>query len=142
MSIRFALVAVLALGAAPLAAQGGGMGAGMGGGMRAGGMMAGAPDAAKLTTDLGLDEAQAEKVTALVAAYKESTKGVQAWMDGIRASGGMQAMRNAPGAQDSLAKMRTARTKFEADLKAILTLDQAKKYDEMQAAARPRRPGT
>jgi Spy/CpxP family protein refolding chaperone len=38
--------------------------------------------------------------------------------------------------------MRTARTKFDADLKAILTADQAKKYDEMQAAARPRRPGT
>jgi Spy/CpxP family protein refolding chaperone len=141
MSIRFALVAVLALGVAPLAAQGGGGGMG-GGGMRAGGMMAAAPDAAKLTTDLGLDEAQAAKVTALVAAHKEATKGVQAWMDGIRASGDMQAMRNAPGAQDSLAKMRTARTKFDADLKAILTADQAKKYDEMQAAARPRRPGT
>lgn len=138
MSIRFALVAVLALGAAPLAAQGGGMG----GGMRAGGMMTAAPDADKLTTDLGLDSAQAAKVTALVAAHKEATTGVQAWMDGIRASGDMQAMRNAPGAQDSLTKMRGARTKFDADLKAILTADQAKKYDEMQPPARPRRQGT
>lgn len=139
MQFRVAMVAVALFAAAPLAAQGGGMG---GGGMRAGGMMGAAPDAAKLTTDLGLDSAQAAKVTALVATYTESTKGVQAWMDGIRASGDMQAMRNAPGAQDSLAKMRTARETFTTGLKAILTPAQAAKYDEMQAAARPRRPGT
>lgn len=137
MTTRLAALALLALAAAPLAAQGGGMG----GGMRMGSMMT-APDAAKLTTDLALDSAQAAQATALVAAYREATKGVQGWMDGIRASGNMAAMRNAPGAQDSLAKLRTARTKFDADLKAILTPEQAKKYDELQAAARPRRPGS
>lgn len=147
MKVRFGVLAAAALLAAPMAAQGGGAGGGAGaggraGGARGGGFMAPAPDADQLIKQLHISGGGAGKVSKLVEAYKVETKGPQAWLDGIRASGDMQAMRNAPGAQDSLAKLRTARTKFDADLKAILTPDQAKQYDEMMASARPRRPGS
>lgn len=148
MQIRFAVLAAAALLAAPVAAQGGGAGGGerpgggVGGAARGGGFMAPAPDADQLIKQLGLGGGQAGKVRALVAAYKTETKGPQEWVDGIRASGDMQAMRSAPGAQDSLAKLRSAREKFDKELKAVLTPEQAKQYDEMQAAGRPRRPGS
>lgn len=146
MKVRFGVLAAAALLAAPLAAQGGGSGgggrAGGGAGARGGGFVTAAPDANQLVKELHIDGGVAGKVHALVEAYKKETKGPQAWVDGIRASGDMQAMRSAPGAQDSLAKLRGARTKFDTELKAILTPEQAKQYDEMRAAARPRRPGS
>lgn len=148
MQIRFAVLAAAALLAAPVAAQGGGAGGGgrpgggAGGAARGGGFMAPAPDADQLVKQLKLSDESAAKVAKLVEAYKAETKGPQAWVDGIRASGDMQAMRSAPGAQDSLAKLRSARAKFDKELKAMLTPEQAKQYDEMQAAGRPRRPGS
>ncbi|PKL09577.1 MAG: hypothetical protein CVV51_03125 [Spirochaetae bacterium HGW-Spirochaetae-7] len=111
MQIRFAVLAAAALLAAPVAAQGGGAGGGgrpgggAGGAARGGGFMAPAPDADQLVKQLKLSDESAAKVAKLVEAYKAETKGPQAWVDGIRASGDMQAMRSAPGAQDSLAKL-------------------------------------
>jgi Spy/CpxP family protein refolding chaperone len=129
MKKSISMLAVALIMAAPLAAQGGGMAAGRGGmGM---GAMTAVPNVDTLASQLSLTAEQKPKVAELVNAFATSTKGVRDWMAGLQASGGMAAMRDNPGAQDSLTKLRDARTKFAADLKGVLTQAQATKYDEL-----------
>ncbi len=129
MKKAISMLAVAVILAAPLAAQGGGMGGG-GRGMGMGAMTA-VPNADTLAAQLTLTAEQKPKVAELVKSFDTSTKSVRDWMAGLQANGGMAAMRDNPGAQDSLTKLRNARTKFATDLKALLTAQQAAKYDEL-----------
>lgn len=139
MKKAISMLAVAVIMAAPLAAQGGGMG--MGGGRGMGGGMMAVPNADSLSSQLSLSAEQKPKVAALVKNFETSTKSVRDWMTGLQASGGMAAMRDNPGAQDSLTKLRDARTKFTTDLKALLTPEQVAKYDQLYPAMRPRQGG-
>ncbi len=135
MKARFALLATLAVFAAPLAAQGGGQGMRMGGGM-----MAAAPSLDSLTAQLVLTEEQQPKVAAVLKAYEESTKDAQAFVTKMRESGNMQGLRDNPDAMKHMTALRDARSKMTTDLKAILTTEQSAKYDELYPQ-RMRRPG-
>ncbi len=126
MKKAISILAVAVIMAAPLAAQGGGMRGGMGMGA-----MTAVPNADTLAAQLTLTAEQKPKVAELVKSFDTSTKGVRDWMAGLQASGGMAAMRDNPGAQDSLTRLRDARTKFGTDLKALLTPAQVAKYDEL-----------
>ncbi|MES2123286.1 MAG: Spy/CpxP family protein refolding chaperone [Gemmatimonadota bacterium] len=128
MKSRFALLAVLVVAASPLAAQGGGGGGGMGRGM------GGGINVEQMTTLYSLTPDQVAKATELKKAYDASTAGVQAWMTKLRESGDMAAMRDAPGAADSMKKMTTAREAYNAEFKKILTPTQAAKFDSVAAA--------
>lgn len=135
MKVRFAVLAALAVVAAPLAAQGGGQ-------MRqGGGMMAAAPTLDSLKVQLTLTEEQLPKVEAALAAYEASTKDAQAFVAKVRASGDMQAMRDNPDAAKHMGTLRDARTKLATDIKAVLTTEQAAKYDELYPQRMGRRPG-
>lgn len=138
MKSPYALLALLVVAAAPLAAQGGGGGGGMGGGRGMGGGI----NVEQLTTLYSLTPAQAAKATELKKTYDASTAGVQAWITKMRESGDMAAMREAPGAADSMKKMTTAREAFNAEFKKILTGAQVTTFDSVQAAraARMQRP--
>ena len=125
MKSRLALIALMTIATAPLAAQGGGMR--MGGGQ--------AMNVEALTSMYTLSTEQQTKTTTLVAAYNESTKGVQAWMMKLRESGAdMASIRSTPGFADSTKKMTDARAKFDADFKALLVGTQVAKFDSVTAA--------
>ena len=132
MKARFALAAIMVLGTAPLAAQGGAR-------MGQQGM-----SIDNLTTLYSLSAEQKTKTEALLATYTESTKGVTAWMMKLRESGAdRQAMASTPGFADSTKKVNDSRAKFEADFKAILVGTQVAKFDSVAAvrAARMRPQG-
>lgn len=134
MMVRALALMALALGAAPLAAQ-------QGGGMRGGGMMMGAaPDVEQLTTALALTPEQVTKAKMLVATLDSTVKPTRDWVQAQMQTGGMAAMRDNPTARDSMMKMRTARTMFDAEFKKLLTPEQVTKYDAWLAEQRPRRP--
>lgn len=132
MKSCYAFLSMLVVAAAPLAAQGG-MGSGGGGG----GM-----NVDRMATLYHLTPEQVAKATELTKAYNASTAGVQAWMAKLRESGDMAAMRDAPGAADSMKKMNTARDAFNVEFKKILTAAQVTTFDSVQAAraARMQRP--
>ncbi len=138
MKSPYALLALLVVVAAPLAAQGGGGSGGMGGGRGMGGGI----NVEQMTTMYSLTPAQATKATELKKTYDASTAGVQAWIAKLRESGDMAAMREAPGAADSMKKMTTAREAFNGEFKKILTAAQVTTFDSVQAAraARMQRP--
>ncbi len=123
MKSRFALVAVMALLAAPVAAQGGG-GGGMGGGGGRGGGRGMNIDA--LTTMYTLTPEQVKKADALLVTYNAAAQPLQQYMMAARQGGGEI---NA----DSAKKSTELRAKFNADFKALLDADQAKKFDSVQA---------
>jgi Spy/CpxP family protein refolding chaperone len=77
--------------------------------------MAPADRAAQLKTQLALTDDQTAKVTAIYTAQAKS-------MDSLRNAGG------------DMSAMRPMMTATNAKVKAVLTADQAKKFDEMQAA--------
>jgi hypothetical protein len=133
MKSRFALVAVMALLAAPVAAQGGGGG---GGGMGGGGGRGGGRgmNIEALTTTYTLSAEQVKKADALLVSYNAAVQPLMQYMMAARQDGGEV---NA----DSMTKQRELRTKFNADFKAILNADQAKKFDSVQAAAPQGRGG-
>lgn len=136
MKSRFALLTLLVIAAAPLAAQGGG------GGMGGGGRMGGGMNIEQMSTMYSLTPDQVAKATELKKAYDASTSGVQAWMTKMRESGDMAAMRDAPGAADSMKKMTDARAAFNVEFKKLLTAAQAAQFDSVQAArANRQRPG-
>lgn len=131
MKARLAVLSSLALLAAPLAAQGGG-GSARGGNPMS---MLEVPATATLTEQLTLTPEQVTKVTVLSAAYDSATAKDRAAVAKVMEAGDMQALRG----NESFTKVREARTKFATDLKAILTKDQAAKYDELYPT-RGRRP--
>jgi Spy/CpxP family protein refolding chaperone len=136
MKVRFALLASLAVLAAPLAAQGGQ-------GMRMGGGMMGTPPSIDtLSAQLALTAEQKPKVEAALAAYTESTKDAREFMTKAMAGGGMAGMRDNPEAMKHLTTIREARTKLATDIKAAVTPEQAAKYDELYPQRMGRRPGT
>jgi hypothetical protein len=136
MKVRFALLASLAMLAAPLAAQGNT-------GMRTGGgMMGAAPTIDSLKAQLTLTAEQLPKVEAALAAYQASTKDAQAFMAKIRESGNMQGMRDNPDAMKHMTTLREARAKLATDIKAAVTTEQAAKYDELYPQRMGRRPGS
>ncbi|MEO8479091.1 MAG: hypothetical protein ABI542_05600 [Gemmatimonadota bacterium] len=129
MKARLAVLSSLVLLAAPLAAQGGGA-------MRGNPMsMLEVPATATLTEQLTLTADQVTKVTVLAAAFDSSTVKDRTAVAKLIEAGDMQALRG----NESFTKVREARTKFTADLKAILTPAQVTKYDELYPA-RVRRP--
>jgi len=77
---------------------------------------------------------QVTKADALIKAYQESTRPLQQYMMAQRQGGGEV---NA----DSMKKSTDLRTKFNADIKALLTGDQVKKWDSVQAAQAARMGG-
>jgi Spy/CpxP family protein refolding chaperone len=125
------MLAALALVAAPLAAQGGGM-AGRGNPMA----MLSVPTVDTLTHQLGLTADQQVKVKALVATYDSSTATDRAEVSKVMAAGNMQALRG----NASFGKVREARTKFVAALKEVLTPEQVTKYDALYPSRMGRRP--
>jgi Spy/CpxP family protein refolding chaperone len=129
MKSRLALVAMLVVAAAPLAAQGGGGPPGGGRGMGGRGM-----NIEAMTTLYTLTPEQVTKADALIKAYQESTRPLQQYMMAQRQGGGEV---NA----DSMKKSTDLRTKFNADIKALLTGDQVKKFDSVQAAQAARMGG-
>ena len=129
MKSRFALVAVMALVAAPLAAQGGGGGGGGGG--RGGGR---GMNIEAMTTLYTLTPEQVKKADALLVTYNAGVQPLMQYMMAARQGGGEVS-------PDSTKKQQELRTKFNADFKAILTADQAKKFDSVQAAAPQGRGG-
>lgn len=137
MTVRYALLATLAMFAAPLAAQGG-QGMRQGGGM---GMMGAAPTLDTLTAQLGLTAEQLPKVEAAIKSYEESTKDARAFVAKAMEGGGMQGMRDNPDAMKHLTAMREARTKLATDIKAVLTAEQSAKYDELYPQRMRRRAG-
>lgn len=128
MKSRLALVAMLVMAAAPLAAQGGGGagGRGMGGGR---GM-----NIEAMTALYTLTPEQVTKADALLKAYQAQVAPLQQYMMAQRQA---QAEVNA----DSMKKSTEARNKFNADFKALLTGDQVKKFDSVQAAQAARMGG-
>ena len=129
MKSRLALVAMLVVAAAPLAAQGGGGAPGGGRGMGGRGM-----NIEAMTALYTLTPEQVTKADALIKAYQESTRPLQQYMMAQRQGGGEV---NA----DSMKKSTDLRTKFNADIKALLTGDQVKKWDSVQAAQAARMGG-
>lgn len=125
------MLAAVALVAAPLAAQGGGMGS-RGNPMA----MLSVPTVDTLTRQLGLSADQQGKVKALVAAYDSTTATDRAAVSKVMAAGDMQALRGNP----ALGKLREARSAFVAALKDVLTAAQATKYDELYPSRMGRRP--
>lgn len=109
MKARFALMAMMLVAVAPLSAQ-----------RRGGGMTID-----QLSSTYSLTSPQKPKVEALLKAYNDNTQPTMAWMASERANG---AITNA----DSSKKLADARTKFNADFKAILTVPQAEKFDSIQ----------
>ncbi|HEY3934019.1 MAG TPA: hypothetical protein VGL65_05315 [Gemmatimonadales bacterium] len=130
MKSRFALVAMMALAAAPLAAQGGGGGGGGGRGGRGGRGMS--VDA--LTTLYTLTDDQKTKTQALLDDYNKGAQPLQQYMMSQRQAG-------ATADADSMKKSQDLRTDFNTKFKAILTADQSKKFDSVQAAMPARRGG-
>jgi protein CpxP len=127
MKSRYALLALAVVcAAAPLAAQGGG-----GGGRRGGG---GGMNVDQMTTQYSLSADQKTKTVALIKIFTDGTAATQAWMMSEQQAG---AARNA----DSTQKVTDARTKFNADFKALLTPDQSKTFDSVQTANAGRRRG-
>lgn len=121
MKFRFALLATLVVVAAPLAAQGGRRG---GGGMNVDNM----------ATMYTLSADQKTRTDSLVKIFTAGTAATQAW---IRSEAQAGAVANA----DSAKKVADARARFNADFKALLTPDQAKKFDSVQANPPARRGG-
>jgi Spy/CpxP family protein refolding chaperone len=132
MKSRFALVAMLALAAAPLAAQGGGGGGGGGGGRRGGGGRGMSVEA--LTTMYTLTDDQKAKTQTLLDEYN---KGAQPLMQYMRS----QQQNGATSDPDSMKKSQDLRTDFNSKFKALLTADQSKKFDSVQTAQAARRGG-
>jgi hypothetical protein len=77
---------------------------------------------------------QVTKADALLKAYQAQVAPLQAYMMAQRQA---QAEVNA----DSMKKSTDARTKFNADFKALLAGDQVKKFDSVQAAQAARMGG-
>lgn len=138
MKVRFAILASLAVLAAPLAAQGGGQGMRQGGGM---GMMAAAPTLDSLTAQLTLTAEQQPKVAAALRKYEESSKDARAFVAKAMESGGMQGMRDNPDAMKHFTTLREARTTLATDIKAILTPEQSARYDELYPQRMRQRSG-
>ncbi|MBP9896884.1 MAG: hypothetical protein KBF28_00790 [Gemmatimonadales bacterium] len=130
MKSRLALVAMLVMAAAPLAAQGGGGGGAGGRGMGGGRGM----NIEAMTALYTLTPEQVTKADALLKAYQAQVAPLQAYMMAQRQA---QAEVNA----DSMKKSTDARTKFNADFKALLAGDQVKKFDSVQAAQAARMGG-
>ncbi len=131
MKSRFALMAMMVIAAAPLAAQGGGGGGGGGmGGMR---MARGINNDSTMAAVLGLSADQHTKYKATLDAFNTANMSLSTYMRAQRTAG------EAPSA-DSTAKQAALRTKLTADLKALLTADQAKLFDSVVAAT-PQRGG-
>jgi Spy/CpxP family protein refolding chaperone len=129
MKSRLALVAMLVVAAAPLAAQGGGGAPGGGRGMGGRGM-----NIEAMTALYTLTPEQVTKADALLKKYQESTMPLQQYMMAQRQGGGEVN-------PDSMKKSTELRTKFNADFKALLTGDQVKKFDSVQAAQAARMGG-
>jgi Spy/CpxP family protein refolding chaperone len=129
MKSRIALVALMVMATAPLAAQGGG-GGGAGRGMGGGRGM----NIEAMTALYTLTPEQVTKADALLKAYQAQVMPLQQYMMAQRQA---QAEVN----PDSMKKSTEARTKFNADFKALLTADQAKKFDSVQAAQAARMGG-
>lgn len=129
MKSRLALVAMLVVAAAPLAAQGGGGPPGGGRGMGGRGM-----NIEAMTALYTLTPEQVTKADALLKAYQAQVMPLQQYMMAQRQGGGEV---NA----DSMKKSTDLRTKFNADIKALLTGDQVKKFDSVQAAQAARMGG-
>jgi hypothetical protein len=129
MKSRFALLALIAVVAVPLSAQGGGGrraaggGGGGGGGFGGGGGM----NVDNLATTYKLTGDQKTKTEALVKTFTDATQKTTAWIQSERQAGG------APNA-DSAKKVTDARDAFNASFKALLTEPQAAVYDSVQKA--------
>jgi|SRR5690606_14062074 len=135
MKIGLALAAMV-LAVAPAAAQGGGQ---MRGGM---GMMSAVPNLDTLEAQLSLTAEQKPKVAAAVATFEQDSKDAREFITKAMQSGGMQSMRDNPDAQKQMTALREARTKLATDIKAVLTPDQAARYDELYPQRMGgRRPG-
>lgn len=131
MKSRFALVAIMALAAAPLAAQGGGGGGGGGGrGMGRGGGM----NVDAMTTLYTLTDDQKTKTQALLDDYNKSAMPLQQYMRAQRQA-------QATVDPDSTKKSTDLRNDFNSKFKALLTADQSKKFDSVQTAMAARRGG-
>ena len=123
MKSRFALLAMMVIAAAPLAAQGGGGGGGMGG--RGG---RGIMNDSTMASLLNLTADQKTKYKATLDAYNTANMSLRTYMMAQRQA-------QAEVSADSTAKQAAMRAKVTADLKALLTPDQAKLFDSVVAAA-------
>jgi hypothetical protein len=112
MKSRFALLAMLVLVAAPLAAQGGGRG----------GM-----NVDNLNTLYKLTKDQKTKTQSLIDDYNKNTASVQQYILS-------QTQNAATVSPDSTKKRSDLLADFNAKFKALLTADQARKYDSVQAS--------
>ena len=126
MKFRLALLAMLVVVAAPMAAQGGGMG-------RAGGFGR-AISVDNLTTLYKLTKDQKTRTQVMVDDYNKSAQPLQQYISSQRNDGAIVPM-------DSTKKQQQLRDDFNAKFKVLLTGDQSKKFDSVQAAARPVRGG-
>ena len=129
MKSRFALLAMMVIAAAPVAAQGGG-GGGMGG-MR---MARGINNDSTMAAVLGLSADQHTKYKATLDAFNTANMSISTYMRAQRTAG-------EEVSADSTAKQAALRTKLTADLKALLTADQAKLFDSVVAATPQRGRG-
>lgn len=155
MKYRFALLAMLAMSAAPLAAQGGGAGGGMAGGMGGrqggggrGGMSIGTANYDVLNTWFAFSAEQKTKVEEAIKTRDAVVTPMNAYRQGLMAAaqataggggGGRGGFVQLPA--DSQAKLTKAQTDFEASLKSILAGPQVVKFDSITAAAAARRGG-
>ena len=121
MKSRFALLAMMVVAAAPLAAQGGGGG---GGGMRGG---RGGMTAEQYETTYKLTADQKAKFEPVFKAYNDHVTSLRNY----RMAQGQAGAEVSP---DSTKLQMDLQTKFNADFKAILTADQVKIFDSVQAA--------
>jgi Spy/CpxP family protein refolding chaperone len=127
MKSRFALLAMMVIAAAPLAAQGGGGGMGGMGGMGGGRGGRGIMNDSVMTSILGLSADQHTKYKATLDAYNTANMSLMTYMRAQRTA-------QADVSPDSTAKQAAMRAKVTADLKALLTADQAKLFDSVVAA--------
>lgn len=123
MKSRMALLTMLVVAAAPLAAQQGGMQRGGGNNIEA------------LTTLYSLTPEQKTKAEAALKVYTDASTPLRTYMMAQRQA---QAEVHA----DSMKKSQELTAKWNEAFKAILTGDQVKKFDSVQAArANRQRPG-
>jgi Spy/CpxP family protein refolding chaperone len=128
MKSRFALLAMMVIAAAPLAAQGGGGGGGGMGGMGGGGRGGrGIMNDSTMASLLGLSADQHTKYKATLDAYNTANMSLMTYMRAQRTA-------QADVSPDSTAKQTAMRAKVTADLKALLTADQAKLFDSVVTA--------
>ena len=148
MKYRFALLALMAVSAAPLAAQGGGGGGGgrAGGGGRGGGMGIANANYDQLNTWFAFTAEQKTKVEdaiktrdAVVTPMNTYRQGLMAAAQATAGGGGRGGFVQLPA--DSQAKLTKATDDFQASLKSILAGPQVVKFDSIVTAAAARRGG-